>query len=116
MQKILTKTATLDAVVTTFLKDQSGVKKEYTALNRDDITAQLPGLKKRFLTYKDFANADVNALFTDELLNKASKLTVNNFMSCFIKNKGQGRFERKSFATDGSTVTCFRNGSGRFYR
>ena len=28
----------LDAIVTVFLKDKNGVKKEYTALNRDDIS------------------------------------------------------------------------------
>ena len=85
----------LDAIVTTFLKDQHGSKKEYTALNRDDIVAQLPGLKKSFLTYKDFANADIHQLFTNEQMKGVLKLHANNFRSSFLKNIGNGKFEMK---------------------
>lgn len=83
----------IDPVVTTFLKNPQGIKKEYTALNRDDIIAQLPGLKKKFLTYKDFANADIHQLFTDEQIKDALLLHSNNFKSCFLKNLGHGKFD-----------------------
>ena len=86
----------LDAIVTTFLKDEQGAKKEYTALNRDDIVAQLPGLKKKFLTYKDFANADIHQLITDEQMKDALNLHANNLKSCFIKNIGNGKFEMQA--------------------
>src|SRR5258708_16785569 len=32
----------IDPIITVFLKDQNGEKKEYTAMNRDDIMSQLP--------------------------------------------------------------------------
>jgi enediyne biosynthesis protein E4 len=82
-----------DAIITLFLKDKTGIKREYTALNRDDIMGQLPGLKKKFLTYKDFANADIHQLFSDEQMKSALVLHANNFKSCYIKNKGNGKFE-----------------------
>ncbi|HEU5164598.1 MAG TPA: VCBS repeat-containing protein [Chitinophagaceae bacterium] len=87
------KNGSLDAIVTVFLKDKNGEKKEYTALNRDDIVSQLPPLKKKFLTYKDFANADIHQLFTAEEMNGALILHANNFKSSYIKNNGNGKFE-----------------------
>jgi len=83
----------LDAVITTFLKDPLGVKREYTAFNRDDIVNQLPGLRKQFPSYKDFANADIAQLFTAQQLQGAYTLHANNLKSCFIKNLGNGKFE-----------------------
>lgn len=82
-----------DAILTVFLKNRQGAYYEYTAQNRDDIVAQLPVLKKRFLTYKDFATADIHQLFPGPALQNALVLHANNFYSCFIKNKGNGRFE-----------------------
>jgi hypothetical protein len=87
------KNGSLDAIVTVFLKDKDGVKKEYPALNRDDIVSQLPPLKKKFLKYKDFASADIHEMFTEEEMKGAMVLHVNNFKSCFIKNNGKGKFE-----------------------
>ena len=83
----------IDAIITVFLKDQAGVKKEYPALNRDDILSQLPPLKKKFLTYKEFANADIHQLFTEDQMKGALILHANNFKSSYIKNNGNGKFE-----------------------
>jgi hypothetical protein len=87
------KNGSLDAIITIFLKDKNGIKKEYTALNRDDIVSQLPPLKKKFLTYKDFANADIHQMFTADEMKGALVLHANNFKSCYIKNNGEGKFE-----------------------
>jgi ASPIC and UnbV/FG-GAP-like repeat len=83
----------VDAIVTLFLKDKKGVKKEYTAMNRDDIVSQLPGVRKQFLLYKDFANADVHQIFPDDQMKGAFVSHANNFKSCFLKNLGNGKFE-----------------------
>ena len=87
------KNGSLDAIVTVFLKDKNGAKKEYTALNRDDIVSQLPPLKKKFLTYKAFAEADINQMFTSDEMKGALVLHANNFKSSYIKNNGNGKFE-----------------------
>lgn len=81
-----------DPVITMFLPDGHGAKKEYTAFNRDDIMNQLPGLKRKLLTYKDFASATIQQLFTDEQMKGALKLHANNFSSCYIRNLGNGKF------------------------
>jgi len=82
-----------DLIMTVFLKDQAGVRKEYPALGRDDIMSQLPVLKKKFLTYKEFAQADIHQVFSDEEMKGALMLTANNFESCFLQNNGNGRFK-----------------------
>jgi len=83
----------VDAIVTLFLKDKKGVRKEYTAMNRDDIVSQLPSVRKQFLLYKDFANADVHQMFPDEQMKGAVVSHANNFKSCLLKNLGNGKFE-----------------------
>jgi len=90
----------VDAIVTLYLKDKKGVKKEYTALNRDDIVGQLPSVRKKFLTYKEFANADVHQIFPDNEMKGALILRANNLQSCFLKNNGNGKFELKPLPND----------------
>jgi hypothetical protein len=85
--------SSVDPIVTVFLKDQKGIKKEYTQLNRDDIIGQLPGVRKQFLTYKEFATADIHQIFPNEQLKGALTLRVNNQKNCFLKNNGNGKFE-----------------------
>ena len=82
-----------DMITTMYLKDEQGVRKEFPAQNRDEIMEQLPGLKKRFLTYKSFGKATVHDMFLKEELQDALVLEANNVKSCFIKNMGNGKFE-----------------------
>lgn len=85
----------IDPIVTLFIKDKNtnGVKKEYTLMNRDDIVSQLPSVRKKFQTYKEFANADVHQIFPDDQMKGALIKHANNFKSCFLKNNGNGKFE-----------------------
>lgn len=82
-----------DPVQTVYLKDQNGNLKEFTAANRDDIMSQLPSLKKRFLTYKDFGKSYFSEIFSTADLRDAFVLKANNFASSYIENKGDGKFE-----------------------
>lgn len=83
---------TSDAILTLWLKDKEGKKHEYTAMNRDDIVSQMPSLKKQFNAYKDFAAADINAIFTTEQIKGAYTLEANNMASCYLQNDGNGKF------------------------
>lgn len=89
------KNGNIDAVVTMYMKDQQGEKKEFPMLGRDEIMSQMPIFKKQFLTYKEFAVADIGQIFTREQLKDAFVLQTNNFSSCYIQNNGSGKFELK---------------------
>jgi hypothetical protein len=83
-----------DVILTVFLKDknQNGVMKEFTAMNRNDIIGQLPVLRKKFLKYQEFAEADINQIFTEQEKKGATVLQANNFSSCYLRNDGNGKF------------------------
>jgi enediyne biosynthesis protein E4 len=85
----------IDPIITLYLKDKNAnaVKKEFTMMNRDDIVSQLPGIRKKFSTYKDFAKADIHQMFSDDEMKGALIMHANNFKSCLLRNNGNGKFE-----------------------
>lgn len=81
-----------DIITTVYLPDEQGVLKEFPAQTRDDQTEQLPGLKKRFLTYKEFGKATIQDIFTTAELKDALVLKATNFENCYLENTGDGKF------------------------
>jgi len=75
-----------------FLPDQKGVKREFPAQGRDDITRQLNSLKKRFNNYKKYAVATMDDLLTPEQRKGATRLKANMLQSCYLRNEGNGKF------------------------
>jgi hypothetical protein len=87
------KQGTVQCVMTLYLKDAAGgVLKEFTAHNRDDVVEQLPFIKKRFLSYSDFAKASFDKLFTPDELKNSIAYKANYLASAFIRNNGNGKF------------------------
>jgi len=83
----------VQCMLTSFIKDrQRGRLKEFSSDSRDDVVAQLPFLKKRFLTYNKFATTTFDQIFTPQELENSIKYSANNFASSFIKNNGNGTF------------------------
>jgi hypothetical protein len=60
----------------------------YPVHPRDDLMMQLPGLRKKFPLYSDYANARITDLFSAELLNKAEYREVNEWRSSVLLNRG----------------------------
>lgn len=81
-----------DVITTLYLKDIDGALREFPAQNRDEIMEQLPALKKRFLTYKDFGKADINALFPVPDIKDALVRRAYQFSSCYLENLGNQKF------------------------
>jgi hypothetical protein len=75
-----------------FLQDQQGVRKEFPAQGRDDMTRQLNSLKKRFNTFKKYAVATMDDLLTSEQWKDALRLRANMLQSCYLRNDGEGKF------------------------
>lgn len=64
--------------------------KEIPFANYEELTTQMPGLKKKFLYAKEFANASLADLFGQENLDQAVKHEANYFSSAYFENTGNG--------------------------
>ena len=64
----------------------------YPALSRDDLTDQIPSLKKKFLEYKDYSNATINDLFSPEQLKDAGILKAQELRTVYLENQGAKGF------------------------
>jgi hypothetical protein len=80
------------AIPSLYLPDEQGNKKEFPAQTRDDIVDQLPALKKKFLTYKEFGKAGMDQLLDEKDLKSSYKLYANYMFSSYIENLGNGKF------------------------
>ena len=87
------KNGTTLCVITDYIKDKPGGElKEFTTKNRDDIVDQFPSVKKRFLTYKEFANATFDKIFSEDELKDTIKRAANYFSTSLLRNDGNGNF------------------------
>ncbi|RYY23796.1 MAG: hypothetical protein EOO04_13875, partial [Chitinophagaceae bacterium] len=83
------------AVPSLYLYDSTGIIKEFPAQSRNDIMDQLPALKKKYLTYRAFAGAEMNNLFPKAVIDSSYKLEANFMQTAFIENVGNGKFSIK---------------------
>lgn len=67
--------------------------KEIPFATKAELEKQMPILKKEFLYAEDFAKANLNQLFGEEKLNKAEKLTANEFSNAVLINEGNWNFK-----------------------
>jgi hypothetical protein len=80
------------AITSLFLFDEHGQKKEFPAFGRDDIARQFPSIKKRYATYKPFAEATMDDILTPEQRDGAVHLQANILQSCYLRNDGASKF------------------------
>lgn len=83
----LDRNDSIDQILTYFFKG-----KEYPFPTRDEMTRQMPSLKKKYLSYKKFASATLHDMFTDEQLSHAEQYAAYTFQSSLVENLGNGKF------------------------
>jgi enediyne biosynthesis protein E4 len=86
------KNDSLDQVLTHWMGG-----KEYPFHTRDEMTKQMPYLKKRYLSYEKFSQATVNDMFTEDQLSSAEQYVANTFSSVWVENIGGNRFKIHDF-------------------
>jgi hypothetical protein len=64
----------------------------YPVYSRDDLTEQLPGLKKKFIEYKEYAVATINNVFSAEQLKDAGLLKSEFMETVYLENQGASGF------------------------
>jgi hypothetical protein len=86
------KNGIYDLITSLYIPDQLGNKKEFPAETRDDLIKQVNAMRKKFPTYKSFADADMDKVLTKEERQGAVVLEANDFSSAFLRNEGNGNF------------------------
>lgn len=64
----------------------------YPMLSRDDVLSQLPGFKKRFITYDAYAKTSFNDLLTAKQRKNAQYFEVETLETQLFLNEGKGQF------------------------
>jgi len=80
---------TIDPVITHFYQ-----KQETPFASKDELVKQIPFLNKKYLSYKDFANASFTDLFPKEKIYKAYKKQIFELGSCYFENLGNATFKK----------------------
>jgi len=71
----------------------------YPFATRDEITDQMVGLRKKFITYDSYSNATLGNIFTPEQLLKSPKLEVNTLETMWLENIN-GHFTPRSLPSE----------------
>jgi hypothetical protein len=79
--------ATVEHVICTFNGD-----KNYPMVLRQDLVAQIPSLKKKYLKFDAFKDQTITDIFTPEQLARGLKLEAAELRSGVLRNEG-GKFE-----------------------
>ena len=81
----------VEQIICTFEGDTS-----YPLALKHDLISQLPGLAKKYNTYKKYKNQRVTDIFPPEQLKNALHLDVYQLETSLFFNDGKGHFTRKS--------------------
>ncbi|MFT3934577.1 MAG: VCBS repeat-containing protein [Chitinophagaceae bacterium] len=86
----------IDPVLFYNIKAQDGSRKLSPAISRSLLAEQVPGMKKRFLHYSDYAKASQKDIFKGVAKDKMQHFVCNETRSCWFENIGAGKFIKHS--------------------
>lgn len=100
----------IDPVPFYYIMGKDGERHSYPAINRGQLSEQVPGVKKKFLYHRDYARATFDDIFKgkqDGLLT----FTCDETRSCFLENLGGGRFAKRPLPNEAqfapvNAITC----------
>lgn len=84
----------------------------YPAVSRDDLVAQLPGLKKKFLSYSAYADATIKDIFDPAVIRDAGMLKAVCMSSLYLENKGREGFVRHDLPVEAQAAPVYAIGMG----
>ena len=91
--KDLDKNGTIDPLMSFYLRDSIGTKKEYLYHPWQDVTAQYVGIRKRFNSFGEFGSSTLPEMFPDGLLEDATIFELNYMQSAWVENLGNEQFK-----------------------
>ncbi|MEA5140558.1 VCBS repeat-containing protein [Arcicella rigui] len=81
---------TIDPLICYYIQGKS-----YPLASLDELANQLPSIRKKFLKYKDYAEATLETLLSPEQIKQSNTLKINTLSSTFFENVGNGKFSAK---------------------
>ncbi len=103
-----------DPIVCVYRTAPDGSRQLFPLASKDEMTSQLPHLRKKFLKYKDYSSATIYDIFTPEELKTAVVKHARNFSTSYIENKGKEGFEIRSLPIEAQFSVIFALQSGDF--
>ncbi len=91
--KDLDQNGTMDPLISYYLRDSIGTRKEYLYHPWQDVTKQFVGIRKRFNSFGKFGESTLPEMFPDGLLNDAVVKMLTHSKSSWIENLGNGKFK-----------------------
>ncbi|MEJ7830324.1 MAG: VCBS repeat-containing protein [Segetibacter sp.] len=82
---------TIDPVLCFYIQGKS-----YPFLSKDELVSQVNGMAQKFHYYKDYADAGLKDIFTEEQLKSAKHLKANELATCYFERGNDGRFHKKN--------------------
>lgn len=90
--KDLDKNGMVDPLISYYLRDSSGTKREYLYHPWQDVVKQFAGIRKKFNSFGEFGESTLPEMFSDGLLDDALVLSFNYMETSWVENQGNGKF------------------------
>lgn len=91
--KDLDNNGSIDPLLSFYLRDSIGTKREYLYHPWQDVTKQYVGIRKKYNSFGEFGSATLPEMFSDGLLDDATVLSFNYMETSIIENLGNGAFK-----------------------
>jgi hypothetical protein len=82
----------IDPILFYYIKNEKGKRQFAPAISRAQFAEQVPMIKKKFLYYKDYANASFDDIYDSRAKEKMVTFTCDETRSCYFENTGNGKF------------------------
>ncbi len=80
--------------------------REIPFADKDELTKQMPSLKKKFLYAEDFTNSPLKDIVGTDKMGKAEKIQANYFSNAFLINDGNWNFSVQAFPWQAQLSSC----------
>jgi enediyne biosynthesis protein E4 len=81
-----------DPVFFYYIKGMDGIRNSHPGISRTQFSEQVPSIKKKFLRYKDYAQAGYDDIFKGKDKKDVLELFCEETRSCYFENIGNGHF------------------------
>jgi len=99
----------LDPVLSRYIQDA-----RYPAHPRDAMVRQMPGIQRRFPSYREYGEATFDEVFTDSEMEGAYEAEAARFETSYVENQGDGTFRVRPLPIEAQFAPMFGVQSGDY--